>query len=191
MDKANPKTMSIILGEKFPAQLSDADYNTPILRILSSESAMVIWHIESPTPGELQDFNHGKIKFGIRRYGKVMFFCVNQQPFAEGDCAFHASRFDFPRDMHIMHSTNDAGMPLYMVVVDEKNIVRAMRCVNLNKAVTDKLSDIFELQRTEDGLLADSQFRQTVINAYHDYPSAKSMMDSCEAFCNIKGRLVA
>jgi hypothetical protein len=189
-EKANERVQSLIIGKKFPADVSMAAYDSPTFQIIGSESAVVIWHIKDPKPLELNDFNNGKVKIGVMRYGKVMFFCIDQQPFANGDCAFHASLYRYPKDMHLMHSTTDAGLPVYLCVVDEKGILRALRCINLNKAVTDKISDIFEFQRTEDGLVADSQFRQTVISAYQLYQSAEDMINSCEAFCEIKGRLV-
>lgn len=189
-EKANEKIQTLIIGKRFPADVRLAPYDAPTFQIIGNESAVVIWHMKDPKPLELNDFNNGKVKIGVMRYGKVMFFCIDQQPFANGDCAFHASLYNYPKDMHLMHATTNVGLPVYLCVVDEKGILRALRCINLNKAVTDKISDIFEFQRSLDGLIDDLKFKLTIASAYHRYKSSEDMMDACEAICEIKGRLV-
>ena len=187
-DNANKKSESLVIGSKFPIDMKAADFNTSTFQLMGNESAALIWRIKSPTALELADFNYGRIKFGVYRHGKVMFFCVDQQPFAEGDSSYHAQFYNFPPDMHMMKAATDIGLPVYMCVVDQNNILRALRCVNLNKAMTDFIAETFEYQRTDEGHVAYEEYEKTVRDAYKKFPEAKDMMNAANVTCEIKSK---
>ena len=185
-DKQNQQTQALVIGNKFPINLKAMEFNTPVFQILGNESAALIWRIKNPTVLELNDFNYGGIKIGVSRHGKVMFFCVNQQPFAEGDSPYHAQFYSFPSDMHMMKAATEVGLPLYMCVVDQNNVLRALRCINLNKPVTDFIAQTFERQRAEDGKTSMAEYQQTIAKVYKQFPESKDLMNAAAATCEIK-----
>lgn len=179
-NKMNQKKTGLIIGGKFPISMKPVPFDTPAFQIMSNESAALIWHIKNPTRLELDDFKYGGIKIGVSRYGKILFFCINQQPFAEGDCPYHAQSYNFPPDMHIMRAATEVGLPLYLCVVDQKNILRALRGINLSKEVSDFIADTFEYQRTPDGSITMNEWRNTLKEVYGKYPDTKDLMDASE-----------
>ena len=185
-DNSNKKTQALVIGNKFPIDTRNMEFSTPVFQLLGNESAALIWKIKSPTSLELIDFNYKDVKFGVLTYGKVMFFCVDHQPFADGDSSYHAQFYNFPPDMHMLRSKTDVGLPLYMCVVDQHNTLRALRCINLNKKVTDFIADTFEKQRSEGRRITPAEYTATVSAAYKRYATTKEMMAAAAATSEIK-----
>ena len=177
-DQEKQATQSMVIGNKFPIDMSAAPFSTISFQLLNDEAAAAIWHINGPTKLELHDFNYGSIKVGVTRQSDVMFFCIDQQPFAESDSSFHRSFYNYPDDMHMMKSKTDIGLPVYLYVVDQNNILRAIRGINLNKAVTDYIADIFDGQRNS---ISPDTYRNIATAVYKKYPTPKDLMDACEA----------
>ena len=173
--------MNFVIGEKFPIDVSSIVYDTCVFQIMSAESAGLIWRIRRPKPNELFDFEHGEIKLGVKKFEKLIFFCVNQQPFAEGDSAFHRGRYVYPKDMYLVRANTEVGMPLYMSVVDERNVLRSLRCINMSREITNYLAELWLLQGSEGGRITNpDEYVKLVHAAYQKYPTAKALMNACE-----------
>lgn len=187
-DKQNQKTQALVIGNRFPISMKMVPFNTPHFQIVGNESAALIWHIKNPTPLELDDFKYGQVKIGVSRFGKMLFFSINQQPFAEGDSPYHAQDYNFPKDMHMMKAATEVGLPLYICVVDQHNTLRALRCINLNKAVTDFIAQTFEAQRTPDGRITMSEKLNTISDVFKRFPESSDLMAAATATCFIKSK---
>ncbi len=187
-DRANQKTQALVIGSRFPINVKMVPLNTPVFQIIGNESAALIWHIANPTALELDDFKYGGIKIGVSRHGKVLIFSIDQQPFAEGDSPYHAQEYNFPKDMHMMKAATDVGLPLFICVVDQNNVLRALRCINLNKAVTDFIAQTFEAQRAADGRITGAEMRNTLQAVFKKYPDTKDLMKVAAATFEIKSK---
>jgi hypothetical protein len=183
------KNPTLIINSKFPINTDGIALNSCYFNFLGNESAMLIWKIKNPTKLELQKFNYGNIKIGIYQYDKVAFFCIDQEEFMSGDSSFHYA-FTELKDKHIKKASNDIGLPIYLCVVDDHNILKALRCININKKVTDDIARIIEYQRSDDGMITPQEYQMIVLKAYKINETTEDMFNKATSIYQIKGKLL-
>ena len=88
----------------------------------------------------------------------------------------------------MMKAATYVGLPLFICVVDQNNILRALRCINLNKAVTDFIAQTFEAQRTADGRITGTEMRNTLQAVFKKYPETKDLMKVAAATFEIESK---
>ena len=179
----------LIIGNIFPIDTSGMSYNVPNFLFLGNESSMLIWKIYKPMKTELDAFKYESIRIGILRYDKIAFFCIEQDTFAEGDSSFHYN-FTNIGDKHIMKTNTDVGLPVYLCVVDQNNVLQALRCINLNKEITNYISHIIEAQRQKENNITSQEYAKLVQSAYKKYNTSADMMAESRVIQNFPGHII-
>ena len=86
------------------------------------------------------------------------------------DCVYHLDRFEHDR-LNWIRTPDGQGMAVYIMVVDEKNILRVSRMLGVSSAFTNYFADILWYQQTEEGRLhaGESEFVELGTKAYEKY----------------------
>lgn len=170
-----------LIGKTFPIDCSFIDKDAMGLMPLTQESAAVIFHYKKPSAAELYSFKYSKAHLYIKYESKLMVLAVDIDNFGIADCCFHVGRFTLQEPLYMMHATEGTGMQFYLAVVDEKNILRALRIITVSSQFTNKFADIIKYQQTEDGKIAgESEFYQIGFGIYKKYLSIEELVNAAD-----------
>lgn len=166
------KITAFIIGQEFPMDTRGIQKDAMDMRLAGNSSALLIFRYFHPTKQEIFSFEHGQVSIGLHREGKLMMVAANIDGVGMADCVYHLDRFEHGR-LNWLRTQPGEGMPVHIMVVDEKNILRVSRMIGTSSEFTNYFADIIAYQQTEDGRLhaGESEFIELGTKAYAKYPS--------------------
>lgn len=169
------KVTSFIIGQEFPMDTRGIQKDTMDMRLAGNSNALLIFRYFYPTKNEIFDFEHGRVSIGLHKEGKLMMVACDIDGVGSSDCVYHLDRFEHGR-LNWIRTQKGQGMPVHIMVVDGKNILRVSRTIGTSSEFTNYFADIIEYQQTENGKLhaGESEFIELGTKAYAKYPNACS-----------------
>jgi len=170
------KVTAFIIGQEFPINTRGIQKNTMDMRIAGNSTALLIFRYEHPTKQEIFNFEYGTAKISLHKEGKLMIVMADIDGVGTSDCIYHLDRFQHDR-VNWVRTKPGEGMAVHIMVVDEKNILRASRMLGVSSEFTHYFADIIEYQQTEEGRIhnGEREFVELGINAYSKYPTIESI----------------
>lgn len=142
------------------------------VRLAGNSNALLIFRYFHPTKQEIFSFEHGQVSIGLHKEGKLLLIAANVDGVGMADCAYHLDRFKHDR-LNWIRTQPGQGMPVHIMVVDEKNILRVSRMIGTSSDFTNYFADIIAYQQTEEGKLhgGESEFVELGTRAFRKYPN--------------------
>lgn len=166
------KVTAFIIGQEFPMDTRGIQKDAMDMRLAGNNAAILIFRYEHPTHQEIFNFEYSKVSIGLHKEGKLLLVAVDIDGVGISDCVYHLDRFDHER-LNWIRTADGQGMAVHIMVVDEKNILRASRMIGVSSAFTNYFADVIAYQQSADGRLygGENEFVELATLAYQKYPS--------------------